>query len=92
MAISGHQNGVNGRRYWELTWADGGQQMKDLLILSKKTNVDVFNVLDVMENEQFLKKGPDSLKFGIGDGYLQYYLYNWRCPQIEPQGLGIVLL
>ena len=50
------------------------------------------NVLDVMENEQFLKKGPDSLKFGIGDGYLQYYLYNWRCPQIEPQGLGIVLL
>ena len=66
--------------------------MKDLLILSKKTNVDVFNVLDVMENEQFLKKGPDSLKFGIGDGYLQYYLYNWRCPQIEPQGLGIVLL
>ena len=38
--------------------------------LSKKTNVDVFNVLDVMENEQFLK----DLKFGIGDGYLQYYL------------------
>ena len=62
--------------------------MKDLLILSKKTNVDVFNVLDVMENEQFLK----DLKFGIGDGYLQYYLYNWRCPQVEPKGLGIVLL
>ena len=62
--------------------------MKDLLILSKKTNVDVFNVLDVMENEQILK----DLKFGIGDGYLQYYLYNWRCPQVEPKGLGIVLL
>lgn len=54
--------------------------------------MDVFNVLDVMDNGQFLDKGVDSLKFGIGDGYLQYYLYNWRCPQIEPKGLGIVLL
>ena len=37
---------------------------------------DVFNALDLMENKQFLEK----LKFGVGDGFLQYYLYNWRCP------------
>ena len=41
---------------------------------------DVFNALDLMENKEFL----EALKFGIGDGNLQYYLYNWRCPPIPP--------
>ena len=41
---------------------------------------DVFNALDLMENKQFL----EPLKFGIGDGNLQYYLYNWRCPTMSP--------
>ena len=34
--------------------------------------------LDLMENKTFLEK----LKFGIGDGNLQYYLYNWKCPSM----------
>lgn len=34
-----------------------------------------------MENKTFLEK----LKFGIGDGNLQYYLYNWKCPGMEPE-------
>ena len=42
---------------------------------------DVFNALDLMENKEFLEK----LKFGIGDGNLQYYLYNWKCPFMEPE-------
>ena len=41
---------------------------------------DVFNALDLMNNKDFLEK----LKFGIGDGNLQYYLYNWKCPYMEP--------
>ncbi|OON20912.1 Myristoyl-CoA:protein N-myristoyltransferase domain protein, partial [Opisthorchis viverrini] len=41
---------------------------------------DVFNALDLMENKKFLEE----LKFGIGDGNLHYYLYNWRCPVAEP--------
>ena len=41
---------------------------------------DVFNALDLMDNKEFLEK----LKFGIGDGNLQYYLYNWRCPPMQP--------
>ena len=40
--------------------------MRDLLILAKQEDFDVFNALDVMENESFLKE----LKFGIGDGRL----------------------
>lgn len=39
---------------------------------------DVFNALDLMENKTFLEK----LKFGVGDGNLQYYLYNWKCPSM----------
>lgn len=62
--------------------------MYDALILAKQQDFDVFNALDIMENESFLKE----LKFGIGDGYLQYYLYNWKCPRIEPRGIGLVLL
>lgn len=43
---------------------------------SPQKGFDVFNALDLMENKTFLEK----LKFGIGDGNLQYYLYNWKCP------------
>ena len=46
---------------------------------------DVFNALDLMDNKEFLEK----LKFGIGDGNLQYYLYNWRCPTMEPNQVNI---
>lgn len=46
---------------------------------------DVFNALDLMENTVFLEK----LKFGIGDGNLQYYLYNWKCPPMEPDKVRI---
>lgn len=42
---------------------------------------DVFNALDLMDNKDFLEK----LKFGIGDGNLQYYLYNWKCPGMTPE-------
>ncbi|KAG7233048.1 hypothetical protein INR49_007527 [Caranx melampygus] len=51
--------------------------MNDALILAKLKGFDVFNALDLMENKVFLEK----LKFGIGDGNLQYYLYNWKCPR-----------
>nr|AAO20905.1 N-myristoyltransferase 2 [Takifugu rubripes] len=54
--------------------------MNDALILAKLKGFDVFNALDLMENKVFLEK----LKFGIGDGNLQYYLYNWKCPSMEP--------
>eukprot|EP00457_Paulinella_chromatophora_P005326 gb/GEZN01005343.1/.p1 GENE.gb/GEZN01005343.1/~~gb/GEZN01005343.1/.p1 ORF type:complete len:482 (+),score=82.73 gb/GEZN01005343.1/:28-1473(+) len=64
------------------------QLMGDALILAKQLDFDVFNCLDVMLNETFLKP----LKFGIGDGHLQYYLYNWKCPEMSPGEVGLVLL
>jgi len=62
--------------------------MKDALTLAKLSDADVFNALDVMENRAFF----DNLKFGVGDGHLQYYLYNWKCPEMEPTDVGLVLL
>lgn len=62
--------------------------MNDALISAKNSNFDVFNALDLMDNISFLEK----LKFGIGDGNLQYYLYNWRCPNMTPEEVGLILL
>jgi len=62
--------------------------MRESLIFARNLGSDVFNALDVMDNATFF----DALKFGIGDGNLQYYVYNWRCAQIEPKNVGLVLL
>jgi len=75
--------------YWNVaTTVPMHELMTDALIFAKQHDFDVFNSLNVMENDSFLKE----LKFGIGDGFLQYYLYNWKCPKIEPNGIGLVLL
>mmetsp|Transcript_14771 Transcript_14771/g.22946 ORF Transcript_14771/g.22946 Transcript_14771/m.22946 type:complete len:430 (-) Transcript_14771:2557-3846(-) len=62
--------------------------MNDMLTLAKSEGQDVFNMLNVMENETLVK----DLKFGIGDGNLQYYIYNWNCPTMESKEIGLVLL
>uniref|UniRef100_A0A8C2KXX8 Glycylpeptide N-tetradecanoyltransferase n=1 Tax=Cyprinus carpio TaxID=7962 RepID=A0A8C2KXX8_CYPCA len=59
--------------------------MGDALILAKSKGFDVFNALDLMENKTFLEK----LKFGIGDGNLQYYLYNWKCPSMGSEKVQV---
>ena len=65
------------------------QLMNDALIVAKRNDFDVFNALDVMQNETFLKE----LKFGPGDGKLHYYLYNYRLRNpLKSAELGLVLL
>ncbi|RLN95925.1 hypothetical protein BBJ28_00014201 [Nothophytophthora sp. Chile5] len=61
--------------------------MQDTLVMAKKNDFDVFNALSLMDNSEFLRE----LKFGAGDGDLMYYLYNWRCPRMEDNKVGIVL-
>jgi len=63
--------------------------MKDALVLAKYgEGMDVFNALRQMDNGDVLTE----LKFGIGDGNLNYYLYNWCCPTLKSEDVGIVLL
>ncbi|BFZ53337.1 glycylpeptide N-tetradecanoyltransferase [Savitreella phatthalungensis] len=75
----------------DLAFADGQQKayearlknlMSDALILARQFEFDVFNALSLMDNPCFL----DELLFGPGDGFLNFYLYNWRTKPI-PGGL-----
>jgi len=52
--------------------------------LCLKQGYDVFNALDLMGNDSFLKE----LKFGVGDGNLHYYLYNFKCPEMSQNKVG----
>lgn len=62
--------------------------MRDAIVIAKQKDMDVFNALDIMENGQVL----EDLKFGVGDGHLHYYLYNWRIRELEAKDIGIVLV
>jgi len=78
----------------------GGQNkltelMKYTLLYAKEmcpTSFDVFNCLKVMDNETFL----DECKFGMGDGILNYYLYNYALAAnngfVESKKIGVVLI
>ena len=57
------------------------------ILICSQLDYDVFNALDLMDNESVLK----DLKFGPGDGNLHYYLYNWRCPSMPPKRLALIL-
>ncbi|CAF1213056.1 unnamed protein product [Adineta steineri] len=61
--------------------------VNDCLIQAHNSGFDVFNALDIMNNKEFLKK----LKFGDGDGNLQYYVYNWKCPLMPPENIAVIL-
>lgn len=76
--------------------------MNDALITSKEFDVDVFNCLTSQDNSYFI----NDAKFGSGDGFLNYYLFNYKTwpvhGGIDPQtkavvddttsGVGVVLL
>jgi glycylpeptide N-tetradecanoyltransferase len=63
--------------------------MKFALVKAKEIGFDVFNALDIMDNAEFLQE----LKFGVGDGFLHYYLYNWNLQQrLSVAQLGVVLV
>ncbi|KAI6240079.1 Glycylpeptide N-tetradecanoyltransferase [Aphelenchoides fujianensis] len=64
-----------------------GELVNDALILARDAGFDVYNALDLMDNKGFV----EDLKFGIGDGNLQYYLYNWKSPEMKPEEVGLVL-
>lgn len=70
----------------------------DALIIANQANFDVFNAVTLMDNVSFM----DDLKFGAGDGLLNFYLYNWRTAPLAGvnaigdvgagRGVGVVML
>ena len=63
---------------------------KACLITARQQNYDVFNMLDIMDNEQVF----EPLLFKKGDGFLQYYFYNWNLASkvLHPNEIGVVLM
>lgn len=74
--------------------------INDALVTAKEFDVDVFNALTCQDNPLFI----DDSKFGAGDGFLNYYLFNYRAKHInggiDPEtkkisstgsGVGVVL-
>jgi len=51
----------------------------DALVIANEAKFDVFNALTLMDNHLVL----GDLKFGQGDGLLNFYLYNWRTSPLE---------
>ena len=56
----------------------------------EKAGMDVFNCLSIMDNAQFIQE----LKFGCGDGTLNFYLYNYKIKDmyLPPSLVGTVLV
>lgn len=50
------------------------QLVNDACILARNAKMDVFNALTSQDNTLFL----DTLKFGPGDGFLNFYLFNYK--------------
>jgi len=74
--------------YSVATTMDIKELIQEALISAKNEGFDVYNCLDLMRNGEVLK----DLKFGQGDGKLQYYLYNYACPTCKPGDIGLILL
>ena len=70
----------------------------DALVHAVKLGFDVFNALTILDNGLFLEE----LKFGAGDGHLNYYLFNYRAMpiaggmrgknELDPNGSGVGLV
>ncbi|XP_016986414.1 glycylpeptide N-tetradecanoyltransferase-like [Drosophila rhopaloa] len=67
------------------SWSD---LLNDTMISARNNQMDVFNTLEQME----IKKHLATLKFVPGDGMQHYYLFNWRCPPMEPQHIALTPL
>ena len=60
--------------------------INNLIILARDRNFDIFNMLDIMDNSSVFQQ----LKFLPGNGFLQYYIFNWRCQKIPPQQIAFI--
>ncbi|KAM6897016.1 glycylpeptide N-tetradecanoyltransferase 2-like [Xenentodon cancila] len=69
------------------TATEMGELMEDTLILAKSKGFDIFSALDVTDNMNFLER----LKFTVSGRSVHYYLYNWMCPRMSPDKVGLVI-
>ena len=54
----------------------------------KELGADIVICLDQYDNREFMEK----LKFKQGTLDLNFYLYNWACPNIDKKEMSFVIL
>lgn len=102
----GTETGLDSKRSDKVATESMKQRLEmlvsDALIIAKRNSLDVFNALTSQENVLFL----EDLKFGPGDGFLNYYLFNYQAFPINGgfdtktkeydlerrSGMGVVML
>ncbi|AMD19594.1 HCL557Wp [Eremothecium sinecaudum] len=55
------------------------QLVNDICIIARDQKMDVLNALSSQDNNLFLQ----DLKFGLGDGFLNFYLFNYKAKPIS---------
>lgn len=62
--------------------------IKNMLVIARNNNVDVFNATDILENGAILEE----MKFERGTGTLHYYLYNWKIKPLKNLQCSLLLM
>ena len=64
--------------------------MKSLMSHANERGHDVFNMVEVLQHKRLTQE--PGLMFKSGSGRLAHYLYNWRCPGMDAEDIGIILV
>lgn len=74
--------------YYASNSGELAELIKKAIHVANYLEFDIFNCLNIMQNEGFI----GDLKFEQGDGVLRYYLFNWRTAPMSSRELGLVML
>jgi len=69
------------------TSVDYGTLMKDALILANNLNMHTYCLMSVMENESIF----DECKVEETTAFLNYRIFNWACPNVKQEKIGMML-
>ena len=70
------------------TSVDMTELMRNAVILAQIDGFDVYNCLNIMDNQEVFEE----LKFGRGSGSLQYYFFNYAFGNTKADKVGLVLV
>ncbi len=59
--------------------------INECLVIAKNKEIDLFNILNMFDLDTIIKK----CKFVPGSGYLNYYLYNYKCPVLKSNEIAL---
>lgn len=74
--------------YYYYSRSVSNDMIKDLVLYAKNSGCDMFNALNIMDNERFFEE----LHFETGNGTLHYYFYNWKTAYVNNDQVHLVLM